>query len=133
MAKQLAADYHPGMSARLTAQDRKLFLQALRRQDDYWSECFGEDFYQLHFSDLFTKMWQADNRPVPRSRAYQFMAHLSEQTAKKYLNQAVAAGLLEEIPNPDDGRSRLIRLSDESRDKMRRWIDYSIKAYRQLL
>ena len=58
-------------------QELEQFLQALRRQDDFWSECFGEDFYQLHFSDLFTKMWQEDNRPVPRSMAYQFMAHLS--------------------------------------------------------
>lgn len=133
MAKLLLSDYYPAMSSRINTQDRKQFLLALRRQDDFWSECFGEDFYQLHFSDLFTKMWQADNEPVPRSMAYQYMAHLSEQTAKKYVNQAVDAGLLEEIPNPADGRSRLIRLSAQSSQKMRRWMDYSIKAYRQLL
>lgn len=133
MAKAPVTDYYPQMSSRVTHEDRDQFLAALRRQDDFWSQCFGNDFYQLHYSDLFTKMWQGGNAPVPRSVAYQFMAHLSEQTAKKYLNQAVSAGLLEEIPNPSDGRSRLVRLTADASERMRRWVDYSIKAYRQFL
>ena len=132
MANAGVCDYYPPMSARVTNDDRNQFLAALRRQDDFWSACFGADFYQLHYSDLFTKMWQGGNEPVTRSRAYQFMAHLSEQTAKKYLNQAIAAGLLEEIANPSDGRSRLLRLTADANARMRRWIDYSIKSYRQL-
>ena len=77
-------------------------------------------------------MWQG-GKPVARSTAYLYMTHLSEQTAKKYVNQAIAAGLLMEIPNPADGRSRLIQMSPVLQDKMERWLDVSIRAYRDAL
>ena len=127
-----ASDYTGGMSKRVTRQDRLNFIQALRRQDDCWSECFGDQFYQLHFSDLFTKMWQGGT-PVARSTAYLYMAHLSEQTAKKYVNQAIDAGLLMEIPNPQDGRSRLIQISPKLQSRLERWMDTSVKAFREQL
>ena len=120
------------MSKRVSKEDRLNFLQALRRQDDCWNECFGDEFYQLHFSDLFTKMWQG-GKPVARSTAYMYMAHLSEQTAKKYVNQAIDAGLLMEIPNPHDGRSRLLQFSPTLESKMERWLDVSVRAYRERL
>mgnify|MGYP000023324749 CR=1 FL=1 len=127
-----ATDYTAAMSKRVSKDDRLKFIQALRRKDDCWSECFGDDFYQLHFSDLFTKMWQ-DAKPVARSSAYQFTTHLSEQTAKKYVKQAIEAGLLMEIANPHDGRSRLIQVSPLLQEKMERWLDVSVKAYRDRL
>ena len=40
--------------------------------------------------------------------------------------------VLEEIANPSDGRSRLLRLPSEAERRMRRWLDFSIKSYRQL-
>lgn len=120
------------MRNRISREDRLKFIQALRRQDDCWSECFGDEFYQLHFSDLFTKMWQG-GKPVARSTAYLYMAHLSEQTAKKYVNQAIDAGLLMEIPNPQDGRSRLLQVSPTLQKKMERWIDVSVNAFRDQL
>lgn len=128
----LMTDYTAAMAKGVTQQDRLNFIQALRRQDDCWSECFGEEFYQLHFSDLFTKMWQG-GKPVARSTAYLYMAHLSEQTAKKYVNQAIQAGLLMEIPNPDDGRSRLIQMSPALQLRLERWMDISVKAFREQL
>ena len=120
------------MAKRVSKKDRLNFIQALRRQDDCWSECFGDEFYQLHFSDLFTKMWQG-GEPVARSTAYLYMAHLGEQTAKKYVNQAIAAGLLMEIPNPQDGRSRLVQVSPTLQSKLERWMDISVQAFREQL
>ncbi len=118
------------MTKPITHQDRLYFINALRQQDDCWSECFGGEFYQLHFSDLFTKIWQLGETPVSRSEAYRFMAHLSEQTAKKYINQAIAAGLLMEIPNPTDGRSRQVQMTPKLKRCMERWLDVSVEAYR---
>ena len=129
---QPTTDYTAAMAKRVTKADRLNFIQALRRQDDCWSECFGDEFYQLHFSDLFTKMWQG-GKPVARSTAYLYMAHLSEQTAKKYVNQAIAAGLLMEIPNPHDGRSRPIQISPKLQSSLERWIDISVQAFREQL
>jgi hypothetical protein len=49
------------------------------------------------------------------------------------VNQAIQAGLLMEIPNPDDGRSRLIQMSPALQLRLERWMDISVKAFREQL
>ncbi|WP_097459565.1 helix-turn-helix domain-containing protein [Mangrovitalea sediminis] len=117
------------MNRTYSRNHRTAFITALRKTDDYWSDCFGQDFYQLHFTDLFSKMWLSGNLPLTRGEAYRLMPRVSEQTAKKYLNQAIARGYLEEIPNPEDGRSRLLRLTPDVIERLERYIDFSLSTY----
>lgn len=120
------------MNGGYSRHQRVAFIQALRRSDDYWSELFGTNFYQLHFTDLFSKMWLTGNDPLPRSAAYRLMPRISEQTAKKYINQAIEHGYLEEIPHPVDGRSRLVRLTPRVIERLERYIDFSLDRYSRL-
>lgn len=120
------------MPPSIKKQDRLLFINTLRNMDDNWSTIFGEAFYQLHYSELFTKMWAQNNQPLPRSDAYRLMSHLSEQTAKKYINHAIQVGFIEQIPNPEDGRSQLLQLSKDAVKRLEKWIDGAIRGFRKL-
>jgi DNA-binding MarR family transcriptional regulator len=51
----------------------------------------------------------------------------------KYVNKAVADGYLEEHDNPNDGRSRLIRMSPQLRDRFATVIDRANAAFLNIL
>lgn len=120
------------MSERRAAQ--VAFVGALRKLDRHWAETFDDgDFFDLHYSALFTEMWLRDGRPVPRTEAYAFMQSLSPQTAMKYLNRALAEGYLLEVENPDDRRSRLIAMSPKLKARLDDLIDYALAEFRKAL
>ncbi len=115
-------------------KERQCFVAALRNLDGRWGASFHEDdFYDLHYSDLFTQMWQQGDRAVTRSEAYAMMRNISIQTAKKYLNQAIENGYLLELDNPQDRRSKLVKMSPKLQERFERLIDESLKDFRMAL
>jgi DNA-binding MarR family transcriptional regulator len=54
---------------------------------------------------------------------------VSSQTAMKYVKQAIAQGYLEEVENPTDGRSRLLRMSPLLREHFAPVIDHASEAF----
>lgn len=110
------------------------FVGALRELDRHWAATFDDgDFFDLHYSALFTEIWLRDGRPVPRTEAYGYMQSLSPQTAMKYLNRALAEGYLVEVENPDDRRSRLIAMSPKLKARLDALIDYALAEFRKAL
>lgn len=114
--------------------DRRGFIGALRALDRRWAETFDDgDFFDLHYSALFTEMWLREGRAVPRTEAYGYMASLSPQTAMKYLNRALQEGYLVEVDNPDDRRSRLVAMSPKLKARLDALIDYALAEFRRVL
>lgn len=117
-----------GTAAHQAARVR--FVQALRQLDLRWAEVFDDgDFYDLHYSNLFTEIWLRDGRPVTRTEAYGYMTYLSPQTAMKYLNRALEKGYLVEVENPEDRRSRLVAMSPKLESRMDALVDYAMAAF----
>jgi hypothetical protein len=121
--------------ARLSLQDtRRRFLLALRELDDAWMAAFNESgFGDIYFSRLFTELWLRESVAVSKTDAYDLVKGVSVQTAMKYVNKAIADGYLEEQDNPADGRSRLIRMSPELRDRFAQVIDRANIAFFAIL
>ncbi len=113
-----------------TAQRRRRFLLALRELDDAWVAAFHKTgFGDVYFSRLFTELWLRGEAAVAKTDAYDLVQGVSHQTAMKYVNQAIAEGYLEEIDNPADGRSRLLRMSALAREQFDAVIDRASEAF----
>ena len=109
---------------------RRRFLQGLRELDEAWVETFGETgLSDIYFSRLFTELWLRGDRPVPKTDAYGYVKGVGVQTAMKYVKRAIDEGYLEEIDNPEDGRSRLIRMSDRLKSSFEALIDRASAAF----
>jgi hypothetical protein len=116
-----------------STQKQRDFVTALKSMDAYWLGFLREqDFYDLNYSDLFTGLWLQD-KPVTKMQASQFIKHLGPQTAKKYVDRAVAMGFLTEMPNPQDKRSRLIVLSPELKDGLGKFFNFAIDTFKEAL
>jgi len=112
------------VKARPVDERRAHFLRALRELDDAWVGAFHRTgFGDVYFSRLFTELWLLGDGAVAKSDAYGLVHGVSAQTAMKYVRQAIAEGYLEEIDNPDDGRSHLIRMSPRLREMFNGFID----------
>jgi hypothetical protein len=112
------------VKTRLLDERRAHFLRGLREVDDAWVAAFHRTgFGDVFFSRLFTELWLLGDGAVAKSDAYGLVQGVSSQTAMKYVRQATAEGYLEEFDNPDDGRSRLIRMSPRLRELFNEFID----------
>ena len=109
---------------------RTRFLMALRELDDAWVSAFHRvGLGDIYFSRLFTELWLRGNDAVTKSGAYELVQGVSLQTAMKYVRQAIAEGYLEELENPKDARSRLIRMSPRLRELFNGVIDRASDAF----
>jgi hypothetical protein len=119
-------------SASVRARERRgRFLLAMRELDEAWLETFRETgLSDLYFSRLFTELWlRGTDAAVPKTDAYGYVKGVGVQTAMKYVKRAVDEGYLEELDNPDDGRSRLIRMSPRLRAAFEALIDRAASAF----
>jgi len=115
-------------------RSRMRFLLALRELDDAWVAAFHKSgFGDVYFSRLFSELWLRDSVAVSKTIAYDLVKGVSVQTAMKYVNKAIADGYLEEIENPADGRSRLLRMSPLLHDQFAQVIDRANAAFLAIL
>ncbi|MDX1696208.1 MAG: hypothetical protein R3208_20760 [Ketobacteraceae bacterium] len=122
----------PGRPSR-RHQQRLGFVHALNRMDSAWMDFLKDaDFADINYSDLFTGLWLA-GRPVRKQEAVEFMHHLGPQTAKKYLDKAIAKGRVVEVVDPDDRRARLIELSSGLKEDLEGFFDHAITLFREAL
>ena len=109
---------------------RRAFVVALQESDACWGEVFGDDiFYDLNYSDLFTRMWLARDRPFKKTELYAFMPKVSHRTAVKYVQMAIERGLLQEAADPQDGRLKRITMSADLRSKIEQFLDHSLNTF----
>lgn len=113
---------------------RRRFLVALRELDIAWVTAFHQTgFGDIYFSRLFTELWLRNGSAIAKTDAYDLLKGVGPQTAMKYVRRAIAEGYLEEIDNPADGRSRLLRMSPTLRDRFAQVIDRGNAAFLSLL
>lgn len=111
---------------------RRQFVLSLTSVDHYWGEVFGDNlFYDLNYSDLFTRMWLHADQPLRKTDLYQFMPKVSHRTAAKYVQLAIDRGLLLEAADPGDRRSKRISMSPDLQQRIERFLDYSIAVFQQ--
>ena len=122
------------MARPLSDKDRLVLAQTLKRVGLSWQEMFREgDYCASNYFDLFTEIWLRQGDPVSKTDCYRFMSGISSQTAKKYLQHAVARGYLLESDNPQDKRSKLITMSPRLRASMEQRYDRTAQELRKAL
>lgn len=103
---------------------RRRTLMLLRRIDEAWVAAFQESgFSDIYFSRLFTELWLRGDVALPKTDAYGLVKEVGLQTAIKYVRRAVEEGYLQELDNPADGRSRLIRMTPRLKARFEQVID----------
>ncbi|HVW65264.1 MAG TPA: MarR family transcriptional regulator [Nitrosospira sp.] len=111
---------------------RRQFIQLLDSTDRYWMEVLGNKlFHDLNYYDLFTRMWLELDGTYCKSELYQLMPNVSQRTAIKYIQAAIDHGLLVEHIDPQDLRSKRIAMSDDLRQKIELFLDYSISVFEE--
>lgn len=121
------------MKAAERHQQRHQFVQALNNMDGAWVRFLQDkDILDINYSDLYTGLWSAGS-PLRKQEALLLMRHLSPQTAKKYLDNAIAKGLIVELPDPSDGRAKLIALSPDLKSRLEDFFDHAIGLFRKAL
>jgi len=120
---------HKGL-ARQRHASRVRFLLALRELDQAWVQAFHKaGFGDVYFSRLFTELWLRADAAVTKTDAYDLVQGVSAQTAMKYVRRAITEGYLEELDNPLDRRSRLLRMSPQLRESFSQVIDRASEAF----
>lgn len=120
----------PRRRAVAVREQRTRFLLALRELDTAWVETFhATGLSDVYFSRLFTELWLRGGEAVPKTDAYGYVKGVGVQTAMKYVKRAIDEGYLEEVDNPADGRSRLIRMSAHLTESFERLVDRSVAAF----
>lgn len=109
---------------------RQRFVNALNRMDASWMTFLEDEaFYDINFSDLFTGLWLAE-QPVRKLDAVKMLRYVGPQTAAKYVEKAIDKGYIDVVPDPSDGRAKLLNLSPAMATKLERFFDTAIKDFR---
>ena len=121
------------MAFHYTTEQHRAYLHMIDTISQHWLRVFDHntDFYSAVYWDLLTRLWHA-NTPVRRTEALKCMTSVkSAATAGKYLNAAIRQGLLQESPNPQDARSKVLELSPDLRARLDTFFDHAVAAVRQ--
>ena len=114
-------------------EKRRRFVEALNHMDGLWVKYLEDSaFYDINYSDLFTGLWRAD-KPVRKRDAVSYIRHVGPQTAAKYIDKAIKSGYIKEVPDPSDGRAKLLALSLDMQQRLEQFFDASIKEFRKAL
>lgn len=119
-------------SLRYNDVQRRTYLEMIDRIGLSWLSVFdgNTEFYSANYWDLLTKLWRNPN-PVRKTDALRFMTAIkSAHTAGKYLQEAIDDGLVKEMDNPEDARSKLVVLDEEMRRKLDRFFDDAVGEVR---
>ena len=109
---------------------RRAFVIALQESDAHWGALFGDEvFYDLNYSDLFTRMWLARDRAFTQTELYRFMPKVSHRTAVKYVQTAIEKGLLDETVDDQDRRRRRITMSPQLLKVIEDFLDASLQTF----
>jgi len=109
---------------------RRAFVIALQESDAHWGALFGDDvFYDLNYSDLFTRMWLTRDRAFTKTELYRFMPKVSHRTAVKYVQTAIEKGLLDETVDDEDRRRRRITMSPQLLKVIEDFLDASLQTF----
>ena len=114
-------------------EQRQEYLQLMDRMSVNWLDVFGgkEIFYSAQYWDLFKTIWRSE-RTVTKTEALRCMTGIkSAHTAGRYLETAIEEGLLIEEDNPQDKRSRIIRLSPTMKQRLDRFFDRAVSELRK--
>lgn len=114
------------------AVQRKEYLNMMDRVAGNWLAVFSgnELFYSAQYWDLFTKLWRSE-KPVTKTEALKFMTGVkSAHTAGRYVETALAEGLLVEWDNPGDKRSKFIALAPDMQTRLDSFFDKAVSEVR---
>ncbi|NQU61609.1 MAG: hypothetical protein HQ512_10815 [Rhodospirillales bacterium] len=109
---------------------RREYLNLTDRVGLNWLQVFEGDteFYSAAFWDLLTGIWRAGG-PVRKTDALGMMNGIkSVHTAGKYLETAIARGIILETDNPQDARSKLVALSSDMRGRLDGFFDAAVDS-----
>lgn len=119
------------MTSAYSDSDRCWFVLTLQNIDASWGEIVGgEAYYDLHYSDLFTRLWLSRDRSPRKTELYDFMPRVSRRTAVKYVDRAIREGLLVQETDPVDRRSKRVSLSPELLERIEAFLDRSLEILR---
>jgi len=120
------------MRLKYNHDQRREYLVLTDQVGSRWMEMFqgDKDFYSAAYWDLLTGLWRAAE-PMRKTDALGLMQGIkSAHTAGKYLETALARGIVIERDNPTDARSKLVALSREMRQKLDGFFDAAVSQLR---
>jgi hypothetical protein len=114
-----------------TDEQRLAYLAMSDRVSSNWLKVFGrppEDktFWDTGFWDLFTKLWRV-GKEVKKTDAVGYITGKTTAAATKLLNLAIENKLITERDNPDDQRSSLVGLSDDTKQHLDEFFNEALK------
>jgi hypothetical protein len=121
------------MALKYNAEQHREYLNMLDKLAQRWLEVFDHntEFYSAVYWDLLTRLWKED-KPIRRTDALRFITSIkSASTAGKYIDVAIRQGLLCETTNPQDARSKLLKLSPDMRVRLDAYFDDAISELGQ--
>ena len=120
------------MDLKYNDSQRKEYFKNTQRIGRLWLRVFegNEEFYSSAYWDLLTNIWMK-GEPVRKTDALRFMTNIkSPHTAGKYVETAIAKGILIEEDNPGDARSKLLRLSPQMYARLDQFFDGCVSQLR---
>jgi len=116
----------------------RVYLELMDRVSDNWLSVFDGNtaFFSAPYWDLLRGIWRQTGA-IRKTDAMAFMRSVkSAHTAGKLIDAAVREGFLIEIENPNDARSKLLDLSQTTRQRIDAVFDRAvteiIKAEQQI-
>ncbi len=112
---------------------RRAYLDFTDQVASGWVHLFAGDttFYNAAYWDLFKHLWRTPE-PVRKTDAANAITGVkSPLTASKYIETALARGMIIEKENPRDARSKLLALSPQMRAQMDVFFDDAVDSLRK--